>query len=250
MNWVSGRLTNEHTDIFLNLVGKHLTGLLSAFILVRDSWSPSAPDTVVVTFGNVRPVANAGMGGSIIVGDTATLDGSLSSDENQDPLTYQWSITSVPEGSHAAIANPTAMVTTLTPDIPGTYVIQLVVSDGALTSDPVAIQIQVIALSTAAIEAAQYTQEQISLLPPDPAIFKNTNMQNSLINKINAAIASIEAGKNQDAIGQLQNDILGKTDGCAVSGRPDKNDWIIDCPSQNEVYPYVIRLIDFVRRLL
>lgn len=219
-------------------------------LVVRDSWSSSAPDTIVVTFGNVRPVAHAGTGGSIIVGDTAVLNGSLSSDENQDPLAYQWSLTSIPEGSSSAIINPTTTVTTFTPDTPGTYVIQLVVSDGALTSDPAAIQIQVIALSTAAIEAAQETQEQISTLPPDPAIFKNTNMQNSLINKINAAIASIEAGNYQDALGQLQNDILKKTDGCAESGSPDKNDWIADCPSQNQVYPYVIRLIDFVQRLL
>lgn len=219
-------------------------------LVVKDSWSSSTPDTVAVTFGNVRPVAHAGTGGSIIVGDTAVLNGSLSSDENQDPLTYQWSLTSIPEGSGSAIINPTTTVTTFTPDTPGTYVIQLVVSDGALTSDPAAIQIQVIALSTAAIEAAQETQEQISTLPPDPAIFKNTNMQNSLINKINAAIASIEAGNYQDALGQLQNDILKKTDGCAESGSPDKNDWIADCPSQNQVYPYVIRLIDFVQRLL
>ena len=43
-------------------------------------------------------------------------------------------------------------------------------------------------------------------------------MQNALLNKLNAVIASIQADNYADALAQLQIDILGKTDGCATSG--------------------------------
>ena len=49
-------------------------------------------------------------------------------------------------------------------------------------------------------------------------VFKNANMQNTLLNKLNALLANIEAGKYEDALGQLQNDILKKTDRCAIAG--------------------------------
>jgi hypothetical protein len=52
-------------------------------------------------------------------------------------------------------------------------------------------------------------------------------MRNELIKKLNAVIARIEAGHYRDALEQLQDDILAKTDGCAKVGAPDKNDWII-----------------------
>lgn len=39
--------------------------------------------------------------------------------------------------------------------------------------------------------------------------FKNKNMQKTLLNKINSVISNIEAGNYADALGQLQNNILG-----------------------------------------
>ena len=83
----------------------------------------------------------------------------------------------------------------------------------------------------------------------NPNVFKNANMQNALINKLNAVIASIQAGNYAGALSQLQNDILGKTDGCANSGAPDNNDWIKDCASQAVVYPQVLNAIAAVRAL-
>ena len=40
--------------------------------------------------------------------------------------------------------------------------------------------------------------------------FKNDDMQNLLLNKLNAVIANVEAGKHADAANQLRNDILPK----------------------------------------
>jgi hypothetical protein len=74
-------------------------------------------------------------------------------------------------------------------------------------------------------------------------------MQNALLNKLNAAIASIQAGNYAVALAQLQNDILGKTDGCATSGAPDQNDWINNCQDQSKVYTQLLNIIAEVKAL-
>lgn len=78
---------------------------------------------------------------------------------------------------------------------------------------------------------------------------KNINMQNTLTNKVNAALALIEQGAYAEALNKLQNDLLGKTDGCATSGSPDKNDWIEDCAGQDQVYQLIMEAIEYVTEL-
>lgn len=217
-------------------------------LVVSDPWNQSAPDTVAVSFENIKPVADAGTGQSIEVGETVTLNGSGSSDANGDPLTYTWALVSIPDGSLSSIDDPTAVMTTFVPDLPGTYVVQLIVNDGFVDSDPSTIQVQAVTIQTESIKAVQDVETVITSLNPD--VFKNANMKNTLINKLNAVIANIEAGNYADALGQLEHDILGKTDGCATSGAPDKNDWIKDCEAQNQVYPLIMEAIELVRRLI
>jgi hypothetical protein len=217
-------------------------------LLVTDPWTQSEPDTVTISFENLKPVANAGTSQSVVVGDTVTLDGSGSLDANNDPLTYKWEFSSVPEGSLSAISDTAAVITTFIPDLPGTYVVQLVVNDGLVDSDPSTIQVEVVTLQTIAIEVVQHTETDIVALPAN--VFKNANMQNTFLNKLNAVIANIVAGNHEDALGQLQNDILGKTDGCATTGSPDKNDWIKDCTSQGMIYPDILDAITKIEDLL
>lgn len=90
---------------------------------------------------------------------------------------------------------------------------------------------------------AEVAEGPIAALEPVPSVFQNVNMQNALVNKIGAAVASIEAGDYRGALGRLENDILKKTDGCATTGRPDKNDWIVDPGPQRLIYPLVMELI-------
>jgi hypothetical protein len=217
-------------------------------LMVMDAVLQSTLDTVLVSFENVKPVANAGTGQSVYIGDTVTFDGSGSTDANGDTLTYLWALTSVPAGSSATIVNATVLETSFVPDVAGTYVVQLVVNDGTVDSDFVTIVIQASSEQTVAIDAVQDCITQVSSL--DPGMFKNDNLQNAMINKFNAVIASIEAGNFADALGQLQHDILGKTDGCANANNPDKNDWITTCAAQGSVYPYILVAIDAVEALM
>src|SRR5438128_1058711 len=53
--------------------------------------------------------ANAGADQTVAVGARVPLDGSHSSDVNGAALTFHWSFVSVPEGSTATLARPTAM---------------------------------------------------------------------------------------------------------------------------------------------
>jgi hypothetical protein len=81
-------------------------------------------------FPNATPVADAGSNTSVTTGQAVTLDGSNSSDSDSDPLTYNWLISSKPNGSNATLSNSSAANPTFVPDLDGTYIIQLIVNDG------------------------------------------------------------------------------------------------------------------------
>lgn len=83
---------------------------------------------------NSPPVANAGAPQSVLIGSTVTLDGSATSDANNDALTYTWSILQTPTGSTTSLASTTAVKTSFVPERAGQYVITLVASDGKSVS--------------------------------------------------------------------------------------------------------------------
>jgi hypothetical protein len=111
-------------------------GSYVAQLIVNDGKVSSSPDTVVITTENSAPTANAGPDQSVLVGDTVLLDGGGSSDADGDSLTYSWSLTVVPAGSGAALVDATTATPTFVADVPGTYVVQLVVNDGTVDSAP------------------------------------------------------------------------------------------------------------------
>ena len=113
-----------------------LPGAYVVQLIVNDLTTSSAPDTVTITTQNQAPTANAGPDVTVEVDETAQLDGTGSSDPDGNPLTYAWSITSAPTGSTATLNNPTSATPSLTPDVAGTYTIELIVNDGALSSTP------------------------------------------------------------------------------------------------------------------
>ena len=68
--------------------------------------------------------------------------------------------------------------------------------------------------------------------------------------EINAVLSIIDQGLYEEALNKLTNDILEKTNGCAEIGYPDNNDWIRDCDSQAEVYPFIINIIEYLQNLI
>ena len=101
-----------------------------------DSFSSTTPATVTITTADVQPVANAGPNQAVIAGNTVTLDGSQSNDPDNQPLTYSWAFLSIPGGSNAVLIGSTTVNPTFVADVAGIYVVQLIVSDPFLSSNP------------------------------------------------------------------------------------------------------------------
>jgi hypothetical protein len=109
-----------------------VAGVYVLSLVVNDGLVNSEPVTVAVTASalNLPPVANAGAEQVVAVGAPVTLSGSASTDPNGDTLTYQWSLTTRPNLSTAALTNPNTVGPTFTPDLAGFYVATLTVNDG------------------------------------------------------------------------------------------------------------------------
>src|SRR5262249_22675205 len=94
-------------------------------LVANDGLADSAPDTVVITTENSRPIANAGPDQTVALGADVSLDGSASTDVDGDFLTYAWTITYAPPGSTSVLDDPAAVRPHFQADLPGTYVAQL-----------------------------------------------------------------------------------------------------------------------------
>jgi len=119
-------------------------GNYTAQLVVNDGLLNSAADTVVISTVNSAPVAHAGADQTGVVGQTVSLDGSGSSGVDGDALRYQWSFSYTPPGSLAALSDPSVVQPTFVLDLPGMYVLQLVVNDGAASSAPVSVTINTV----------------------------------------------------------------------------------------------------------
>lgn len=114
-------------------------GSYTVQLIVNNGTSNSLPSTVIITTQCPAPVANAGMGSNINVGSVVTLNGANSTDVCGNPLTYQFSLITVPAGSNATLSSATAVNPSFTADKQGTYVAQLIVNNGQTSSAPVTV---------------------------------------------------------------------------------------------------------------
>lgn len=78
---------------------------------------------------NQRPVANAGPDQQVEVPARVRLDGSASSDPENDPMSYQWRFVSQPAGSAAVLETPMEPTASFIADQAGVYEVELLVRD-------------------------------------------------------------------------------------------------------------------------
>ncbi|MCB9760450.1 MAG: Ig-like domain-containing protein [Alphaproteobacteria bacterium] len=91
--------------------------------------------------GNQAPVASAAQVDEICyVNEPTLLDGGLSYDPEDEPLQFTWRVVSQPEGEEAILIDADTSIVEVTAQVPGEYVIGLVVNDGQLASSEVFVE--------------------------------------------------------------------------------------------------------------
>ncbi len=108
----------------------------------NDSENATVKTISFTGFGNREPIANAGTDQTVTEGDFVILDGSASSDADENNLTYKWT---APEGitlSSTTVAKPTFTAPEVTTDTE--YKFTVVVNDGTVDSkgDEVIVTVQ------------------------------------------------------------------------------------------------------------
>lgn len=131
-----------------------------AQLIVNNGFLDSAPDSVKISTAVVSaPVANLGGDQNKTAGDTVTVSGSGSTDPQGLPLTYAFSLTSKPSGSNATLAGATTVSTTFVADKAGDYVVQLIVNNGFIASQPKTVTIHVAAGPVTSLTATAGTPQ-------------------------------------------------------------------------------------------
>ncbi|MEI8571239.1 discoidin domain-containing protein [Methylomonas sp. WH-1] len=122
---------------------KRETGTVTVAIVSNSDATIQSSVTAQLTVSsaaNQAPLANAGADKNVSTGSLITLDGSSSSDPDGNLLSdYRWHFVAVPVGSivdDATLENNGTPNPRFTPDLPGTYSLELIVSDGQLDSEP------------------------------------------------------------------------------------------------------------------
>ncbi len=204
----------------------------------------SKPDSVIISFDNVAPVAKiTAESTTVVAGQAVSLDAGSSFDANGDPLGYRWSVISQPWGSSANLSSPDSGTTVLNTDMVGEYVVSLVVSDGYVTAEPTTALIVTVGSINTVIRALFDFSDEINEL--DCGMITNCKMKKTLSNKLSVVARHLRMGEYPEAYDKLVVDIEPKMNGCAFVGWPDQNDWIRECQyGQDVLRPSLRSLID------
>jgi hypothetical protein len=208
----------------------------------------SEPDDVTVTATNVTPIADAGADQAVIETDTVVLSGLGSSDADLDPLTYEWSIVSMPSGSAAALDDPGAAKPSFAADMPGEYVIRLVVNDGFASSELDETMVTATPILTSIRNDIQAMIDYINGLPD--GAFSNKNNRKTLVNKLEAILKQVDGGDYAEALEKLNDDVFEKMDGYPTSGAVEKTDWIVDAGAQAALVEFFRNASRYLTRLV
>ena len=229
-----------------------VTGSYVVQLVVTDEAGLSSPDpadedgTVVIGTDNLVPIAVAGNDQLVIIGDTVLLDGSMSTDPEDDLLTYEWTM-SPPMDSLASLSGAETAFPFFVPDLEGLYELSLEVSDfiGPGPTDVVAItattaegygEIQIVAAGEVVADLAT---DQVT----------NQGNQQAFLNFLSQAVLAIQGGELETAVDKLEKS-LARADGCtqnepsAADGNGPGRDWITGCTAQIVVYNLLLDALE------
>ncbi|WP_281557434.1 LysM peptidoglycan-binding domain-containing protein [Thalassomonas sp. RHCl1] len=116
-----------------------VAGTYTAQLIVNDGKANSLPAraTWIARPVPVRdPLAHLGEDQYLYTGDTVLLNGRKSHDLSSDNLEYRWVIAQKPPGSQAILEGVSLATPLFTPDVDGSYIIELIASDEHSCSTP------------------------------------------------------------------------------------------------------------------
>ena len=118
------------------------TYIATCLVTDVDGQTDTSPAQITVKAPDHAPIAAVNVLGTtqptcaVTNQTTVQLSGGNSTDADNDPLTYQWTIVTAPAGSFAQLATPTSVTASFQPDVDGAYVVRLHVADpGGLSDD-------------------------------------------------------------------------------------------------------------------
>lgn len=205
-------------DTFHPQITPDVSGDYVVQLIVYDGKYLSAASSVTISTSNLAPTANAGQFQIASSGQIIHLDGSRSFDPEGSTLTYEWSVIAIPQGSAVVLTDPDVVVPSFTPDLPGDYVFQLIVSDGVIKSSPTTVIVtdrDLPPVAKAGNDQSASTGTLISLdgsLSSDPelqpltyewALLSSPLGSSTVINNANSPVATLTIDRSGDYVAQL-----------------------------------------------
>ncbi|WP_372948460.1 Ig-like domain-containing protein [Mariniphaga sp.] len=187
-------------------------GIETIPITVIDGNGNSAQGLIAIAvLKNNPPIADAGEDQTVLMTQIVTLDGTGSTDPDNNTLNYSWMFATtdagdpIPAGSTAVLSNAETATPSFVADLPGVYSVKLIVNDGLADSEPD----YVIVTALSIIEALDNLIENVTTLESDGII--NRGQANSLVKKIEQAQKLLDKDKiagSLDVLNGLRQQIL------------------------------------------
>jgi hypothetical protein len=177
-----------------------VAGIYVAQLIVNDGFLNSPPSMVMIsTNANTPPVSIPGPNQIVPVGATVMLNGSMSSDADNDPLGYSWNFLSIPSGSAAKLTGATTATPTFVADVAGIYVVQLIVNDGSVPSTPATLTVTAQSFLlpvNPTVKVGGTAPFQVTLAQPAPSggVFITLTSSNTATLTVNETIIYFSAG--------------------------------------------------------
>lgn len=161
-------------------------GFTGIYDLHNNEYNPTVQEIIACgpCSGIHAPTAKAGTDFTAIQGETVQLDGTGSTDPDNDQLTFKWSFVYKPFFSHAVLSSDTSRTPTFNADSTGYYGVKLIVNDGCIDGIPDTVVINVISVPAAFLNP----------IPTIQSLPLSKGNKNALISKLQNALAKYNAG--------------------------------------------------------